>query len=234
MLSSPRLRSILACRPPRCSSGCVARRRRRGFTLIELLVVIGIVLIVAGVGLVSLRTSPAAALQSAQGTVSSLMTATRAHAAITGRNARLLVWADPAQPDSYLRRVAVAFQDESGNWLTSSEGTVLPRGVYVVPQATPVPVASGVTWPANDSLRSNFSNFPAGVPGNLTVNGQPGTFLWIDVTFRGTTATGRRLLLGTAEVTSSGPAFNNPDALRGFVLSAYAVQTLIDDRASFN
>jgi prepilin-type N-terminal cleavage/methylation domain-containing protein len=208
-------------------------RGRAGFTLIELLVVIGIILIVAGIGVSALRTSPAAALQSAQGTVSSLMTATRAQAAITGRNARLLVWADPNQPETYLRRLAVAYQDDSGNWLTANEGTTLPPGIYVVPQALPVPVKTGVTWPTEASMRSDFSN-SGGTPGAMTVNGQGGSFLWIDVTFRGTTFAGRRLLVGTAEITPSGPAFDNPDAVRGFVLSLYAVQTLVNDRASFN
>ena len=114
--------------------------RPRGFTLIELLLVIGIITVLAaGIGTALQGGDRSVALRSAQGTLVSLLTVARGQAALVGRNAALLVQADPAV-DGYLCNLVVAVRDSADTtWLPVDDWATLPAGVYVLPVNTPAP-----------------------------------------------------------------------------------------------
>ncbi len=204
--------------------------RLRGFTLIELLLVIGIITaLAAGIGAALQGGDRSVALRSAQGTLVSLLTAARSEAALVGRNAALLVQADPAL-DGYLCDLVVAVRDSADTtWLPVDDWATLPAGVYVLPLNTPVPplTAAGVDW---GGLRSS-----AFATATETV-GTTSCFV-LSFTPRGTVSGGGNLVLATA--TRISPAvgapiqFAQPAAVRGVTVSSYGVETLVDDSTGF-
>ena len=213
----------------------------RGFTLIELLVVIAIIAATAGVLGLALRDgSPAAALQSAQGTFASLLSAARSQAALNQNRAVLAVEAD-ASGDGFLRNIHVAVETAAGSnqWNLVSDAA-LPAGIYVVPGTTGIPGAtctpsSGV-WPPK---RLSAFNAPAA----LTVaSGGSGvaTFLVSTVEFTGTgklggTTGGDKFVHAPARrITADAVVFDNPDLVRGVVLSAYGSVILVNDGSGFD
>ena len=129
--------------------------RPRGFTLVELLLVMGIVAVLsAGLGVALQGGDRSVALRSAQGTLASLLTAARGQAALTGRNAALLVSVDPGA-NNYLHSLMVATRDAADTaWIPTDDWLQLPDGVYVLPPTTP---SAGLTAPGIDwgGLRSS-------------------------------------------------------------------------------
>jgi len=218
---------------------------RRAFTLIELLVVIGVIAVIAGAGFSILNgRNSGTNLANSQLLSVSLLNSARAQAAATGRNARLLVAADPAvaAQDDFLRRFYVAYQDVDqttgiGTWRLTDAGTPLPPGVYVVPEnVDSTYMASGVTL-----FTANFrSNFSGATTITQTYPGvTPGVFWYIEITPRGTLVNAPdRIVIASAQVappgsTPPGPRFDNDQNLRGLRISTYGIPTLVNDAASF-
>ena len=205
-----------------------------GFSLIELLVVIGIIVLMIGALGLALRGGGGnTALQSAQGTVASMVAATRAQAALNQSAAYLAVDANPTS-ETFLRGLHVALQDASG-WRFVSD-TLLPSGVGLVPGnggTTGVTTASG--WPA-----THISTLQA--PVSLTISGQPGQYLLSSCSFDAagkfnptSVNSGDKLVLATCRQVSPGTwVLDNPQSIRGVTLSAYGATILINDAAGFD
>ena len=203
----------------------------RGFTLIELLVVVALIAVLAGtLGLVLRNPGEAVVLQAAQGMLASLCSATRGRAALTQQNARLVVAADPTDPDCHLRYLQIVHEEMagSGQWRAEGSGVFLPRGVYLVPPS-PAAVPGNPTWPV--SRRSTALSSAAQA---MTINGvAAGLFYYVQFTSRGTTGGGNLVL--TAGRTTSGPAleFANPENLRGVLLRSSGACLLLNDAGAF-
>ena len=100
------------------------------YTLIELLVVAALIGVLAGtVGLALRSPDDGMALQVAQATLASLCSAARGRAALTGRDARLLIAADPADLECHLRYLQIVHEDPAGSdhWRAEGSGVYLPR-----------------------------------------------------------------------------------------------------------
>ena len=216
-------------------------RTSHAFTLIELLTVLGLIGLMTGVmGLAWRDGSPGIALESAQGTVVSLLAAARGQAVLHQNRAMLVVDADPAQ-ELFLRGIHIAIETApgSGRWWITGDGTVLPRGIYFVPGSGGV---SGATleaapsgWP--DTRRSSTELLPgesiAPAPENpggkylglvtpLTASGLPGA------------GGGDKLVLAIARRTTTGVIFAHPEQVRGVAVSAYGVAILINEGIGFD
>jgi prepilin-type N-terminal cleavage/methylation domain-containing protein len=116
-------------------------RKHRAFTLVELLIVIAVIGILAGSLAAVLRTGERGpALQASQATLSGFVSAARAQAALGNTNATLVIWADPADPETYLRRAAVAVRvdtnddGEFDHYAIQGDIQDLPRGIFFVPE----------------------------------------------------------------------------------------------------
>ncbi|MDD2765676.1 MAG: prepilin-type N-terminal cleavage/methylation domain-containing protein [Opitutaceae bacterium] len=212
----------------------MTRRTVRAFTLIELLVVVALIAFLTGaLGLALRHPGEAVALQAAQDTIAGLCRAARGRAVLTRLNARLVVAADPADAEGYLRYVQVVHEDGVGSnrWRAEGAGVWLPRGVYLVP-SPPTAVPGQPAWPA--SRRSTALSSAAQT---LTINGvAAGTFYYVQFTPRGTTRDGGLVLTtGRAADGVSGPAlvFDNPDNVRGVLLRSSGTLTLLEDAGAF-
>ncbi len=216
----------------------------RGFTLVELLAVIGIIAVMTGVLGLALRDGgPPAALQSAQGTIASLVAAARAQAAVSQNRTMLVVNADPTD-EHFLRDLAIAVETapNSGQWRVATDGALLPRGIYIVPgsgSAAGTVLTGGDAgtgaWPAG--RRSSLAPVPAETIAP-TPESPAGVFLGLTSLFtaQGTVdhAGGGRLVLAAARPTATGVVFDHPERVRGVVLSAYGVAVLVNDGPGFD
>lgn len=210
--------------------GGMNRRKEHAFTLIELLAVIGMMAVIMGVLSFSFRGGgQAVGLQNAQAMCSSMVSAARGKAALTGRDARLILVSEATSTTDYLRRLAVQHQDESGNWLPPDQSIFLPKGVCVVPPGT-VPVVDEVSW--GTAEQSSFTG--PNLSTSVTVDGTPVSCWYISFTSRGTVAgSGIQIVLSTVRFDAVGFAFDNPSNMRGLKVSSYGVQTLISDADGF-
>lgn len=233
-------------------------RSCHAFTLLELLVVIGLI---AGLSLLLLMGigggGKAAALQTAQATVSGLVTSARLKAAASGRHCRVLVAADPVDPERYLRFLALQQARQAGpspaNWDTI-QTTALPADALIVPASITTPAGlvrdpsrwKRTTDPAADIVSGVLLNQEI----DYALEGDPVSRRWTGICFtpNGTLARlgnvggpprgllviamGARRAPGTYGPGES-PVTLQPDALRGLMLSAYGVPALLDDRNAF-
>ncbi len=230
----------------------------RAFTLLELLVVIGLIaalsaVIAGGLG----GGGRAAALESGQATVAGLITAARTKAPATGRKTRLLVNADPASPERYLRRVVLQSARQPGASPTDWDTVVevdLPDGVYVAPAALAQPaglVATPSEWRRpSDPSAELCSDLFRGQSVSVLLPGDLGAQAWMGIAFtpNGTLAAtgsgqppkgywviaaGGRRPPGTYQPGESPVRLDKPQAVRGLLLSAYGVPALLNDRGAF-
>jgi len=231
----------------------VMKRGRKAFTLIELLVVIGIIAIMVGVlvGVLGGGGNSSTALQSAQGTMSSLLASARAQAALTGYNAALFVNDNKDNPDRYLRYcvIAVYQPDANGNytWVAANDGVYLPKGAYVVPPDVASQSATGVSFAAINV--KGFDGAPTKVSVTLNAtSSEPWLVLGIsplgsrvDVSVSpknppAATANGS-IVLSTADPQPPGSQFpilfNNAQNVRGMSISQYGVAGFINDASGF-
>jgi prepilin-type N-terminal cleavage/methylation domain-containing protein len=213
--------------------------RRRAFTLIELLVVIGIiVLLLGGVGIALSGGNKGAALQSAQGAVTSLLYSARAQAALTGRNAALAVNADANNRERYLRYCVVVVRNQADTaWVPAGEGQYLPAGVYFLPATTP---SSTALEPGVDFNGLASSGFDTTAPESGTFNdSQANGWLLLKITPLGrrTVSNDGKLVLtvGSAQPPDAATPvkFSNGQNVRGFIISKYGVGSFINDLSGF-
>jgi Tfp pilus assembly protein FimT len=213
------------------------RRSAAAFTLIELLVVVGIiVLMVGGIGLAMRGGNGSVALQSAQGTLNSLVSAARGQAALTQGSGFLLVNSDPMS-DGFLREIRVAVQPAAGTWSFTGASVFLPAGIYVVPGTTG---ATGVTFAANwPALRHSDLADSTSIVDSVTA--EKGTFFptkfqfGASGSFSSTSTTTNKLVLSPGRRSSATTlAFDNPELIRGVSLSAYGAPILINNATGFD
>lgn len=240
---------------PRSQPSAVLRPASSGFTLLELLVVIGLVatmsvLLVSGLT----GTGKSASLQSAQATISNLITAARTKAPATNRKARLLVNADPGAPDRYLRFIVLQVARQPGTnpaeWDTI-QSISLPAGAYIVPGSLTGLVTDATQWkrvsdPADDLASDLFKNQSL----TYLIEGDTTAQLWTGVAFtpNGTLAAlaggpppkgsivialGQTRAPGTYQAGLPPVQLASAQTVRGLVLSAYGVPALLNDRSAF-
>ncbi len=213
------------------------------FTLIELMVVIGlIILLVSGLSL-SLGNTAGNSLASAQNMVASLVGTARAQAAVNQTQARVVIYA--ARPpsgdaDKYLRllQVFVANPEGSRTWQAVGSPVYLPRGVYVVPQATAGLVAAGVVWPSNPQPVSKLlgtDGSPTQVTGTAFFGASTVFYMEFqpDGSIKPVSAPYTQLAVSTATLVNNLPAFNNPGAVRGVIIRPSGAMTFVNDPSSF-
>lgn len=221
----------------------VARSGAGGFTLFELLAVVALMAAVVAVVAAGLRgAGMGAARDAAVALLGSRVAAARQLATARGEPARLLIHADPADPERYLRYVVVVVPDGAG-WRAHDGGSFLPGRVIVLPPdglATSGPGAVRLAsddWsrPSGGVLRSTALRTYASSGSGPAVLG---TTLWWVVHFSPNggalggdlvVANGRRQD-ATIPVTVVG---EDPDAVAGLALSSYGVPTFLRNRAEF-
>lgn len=199
----------------------------RGFTLIELLVVIGLIAILAGaIGLSIRDNNPATSLRSAQGLISSALSAARGQAALKQQYAKLIVQADNASPN-FLRLIRVVTSADQATWTQAGGDILLPEGVYVVPSGS----VTGLT-PAGSGRRSTFLGSPAAVPGITTDSSS-----WLSsgvISSLGTVTASGNIVVASGRITGANlVTLDNYESLRGLTVSQYGIATQVDDAASF-
>ncbi len=190
-----------------------------------------IAVLVGGLGL-ALRTGDrSTALQSGQATLASLLVAARGQSALTGRNAALLLHADPSDEARFLRALSVAVRNPANDeWLPSDEWILVPPGVALLP---PVETAELWTGSADAWGGMRSSAFSSSTESFRGIASHVLAF-----TPRGTVSGGGGDII-LAPIVSQPPSeafplrFEQPDAVRGVTVSTYGIATLIHDRSGF-
>ena len=109
--------------------------RKAAFTLIELLVVIAIIGILGGlIGTALKSPTGGAALKTAQRNTANLFKSLRLHAVSNQTPTRLIIHADPADPEKFLRYLGIiTYNEVKQGWVAAGIPSFLPKGVYFVP-----------------------------------------------------------------------------------------------------
>ncbi len=216
--------------------------RARAFTLVELLVVVALVGVLVAAGAAGLGRGGGLARETAAALLASRVVQARELAVSRGRAVRLLVHADAAAPDRYLRLLALIVQSGEG-WALVDDGCALPEGVVVLPPAGPASVgpglvaAAGADWsrPSGGLLRSTAladASADAAPPEFL------GTKRWLYVHFSATGGVfaGDLVVASARRQDAAKPVTllcEHPDAVVGVALSSYGVPTAARGRTEF-
>lgn len=227
-------------------------RATQGFTLIELIVVIGIIAGLSVFLIGGLKENKASALRSGQATIANLLTAARTKAMATGCRVRILIHADPRNPQRF-RRLLVVQQEttyKSDNWAIPDNIVSLPEDVVVLPYKGRIP-AGIYEFPAswtktyqvstgNELHSSILSEDPVSVTIQASASEK-----WDVIQFTPTdglsSGHGGDLVLASSVkrrpdefvVGDSPVRAVSPDAVRGVSISRYGVIALIDSRSGF-
>lgn len=214
-----------------------------GFTLFELLAVVALMAVVVAVTVGGLRGSgTGVARDAAVAMMASRVTEARQLATSRGEPVRLLVCADTAQPERYLRFVAIAVPD-GGGWRVADGGSHLPEGVVVLPDvALPTNGPGAVRREGDDWSRGSGGALRSTALLPYAENGtEPsilGTTRWLMVRFSATGGTSSGDLVVAAarrrdEAVPVTVVCEQPDNVAGLSLSAYGVATFVRRRAEF-
>ena len=216
--------------------------KRRGFTLFELLAVVALMAAVVSVAVGGLRGATGVARDAAVALLASRVAEARQLATSRGEPVRLLVCADPAQPERYLRFVVIAVPD-GGGWRATDGGSFLPADVVVLPaSALPTVGPGAVRREADDWSRGSGGTLRSTALSPYAENGtEPailGTARWLMVRFSATGGTSSGDLVVAAgrrhdEAVPVTVVCEQPDNVAGLSLSAYGVATFVRGRAEF-
>ena len=172
----------------------------------------------------------------------------------TGCKTRLLVNVDPATPDRYLRTVVLQVGRQAGpspaNWDTFQRLSV-PSGVFVVPASLAGLVATTTEWKrVSDPTADLASDLFSAQMLSHALEGEVAPQWWTGVAFTpvGTLANlvsgpppkgslvlamGQRRAAGDYVPGDPPVELEHPSAVRGLLLSAYGVPTLLRDHNAF-
>jgi len=232
-----------------------AKQSSPGFTLLELLLVIGLIAVLSATAFHGLAGGGReAAMRSSQALLTDLVIAVRARATATGCKARLLVNVDPAMPDRYLRLVVLQIGRQVGpspaNWDTFQRLS-LPAGVFVAPASLSGLVTAPAEWKRVSNPTADLaSDLFTAQQVSQALEGDAAAQNWTGVAFTpvGTLAAlaggpppkgslvlapGRRRAPESYAVGDPPVELEQPAAVRGLLLSAYGVPTLLRDRNAF-
>ena len=113
------------------------RERRTGFTLVELLAVIALAALLAGMFSFVALSNGGGSVESARRLAAGQFSGARHRALLQGTRTRVLIHADPAEPDRYLREIGIVVADSGAGsatrWVAAGPGERLPRGTFFVP-----------------------------------------------------------------------------------------------------
>jgi hypothetical protein len=191
-------------------------------------------------------------LRSSQAIMANLVTAARAKAAATGRKTRVLVNADPGEPQRALRFVVlqVASPADPAAWATA-QSFLLPPGTYVAPGSLTGLISDPAQWKRLSNLEDELaSDLFANQSLAYVLDGDATAQLWTGVAFtpNGTLASlaggpppkgsvviarGAPRPAGTYAAGQMPVQLEDPAQVCGLLLSAYGVPALLDDRSAF-
>lgn len=229
--------------------------RGDAFTLIELLVVVALIAVLSFLLLGGLAgNGSGAALQSAQLVVADLVAVARLKAASTGRKTRLLISIDPRREDRFLSLLILQVARQPGaspsGW-DSIQRQRLPAGTCVVPDIVTNLVDDPSRWRrTSDPTIPLASDVLAGQVVPVALEGDVATERWAGLAFtpNGTLSSlaggpppkGFLLVARCQRIDRNGsdpeqPPLRllSPPAVRGMVLSAYGVPSLLNDQRAF-
>jgi prepilin-type N-terminal cleavage/methylation domain-containing protein len=205
------------------------RWRPAAFTLVELLVVIGLVALLSGALAFGLsRAHEPLARRAAVSLAASLVSATRAQAALVHEEVLLLVDTgdDPDTNPGFLRTFRMAVRQDAG-WRFVGERVRLPPGTYLVPpRELAVPgVTFSTDWPARLHTYLLTPPEPSAPAGYQRIFGMRPS---------GDLSSGAGAFVIAAARRDPGQLiFAAPETVRGFLLSAYGIVTAVDDPVAF-
>lgn len=185
------------------------------------------------------------ALRSAQGTLGSVLSAARSQAALSQSRTTVFVDADPTG-DGFLRTLHIAVETSTDSWSFVSDSVNLPVGVGLVPassaQFTGVTFATGWAAKRYSALGASRTFMPTGMPAagtyvplTFAFNADGTIALLADSTQTAITDQRLKLILAPLRRTAATTlCFDQPQALRGVLLSAYGKSIPIDDATGFD
>lgn len=214
----------------------------RAFTLVELLVVVALVGTLLAAGVAGLRRRGGLAREAAVALLAARVAEARTLAVTRGAAVRMLVHADPGDPERFLRFVVLAVRDGE-TWRLVDDGTVLPEGTALLPPDGPGEAGPGIVrrngddWgrPSGGVLRSTAL---VSAWGRDEVPEFPGCSRWLHVHFSATGGTFGGDLVVACATRRDGAlpvtlVCEQPDAVVGLALSSYGVPAFTVGRSEF-
>ncbi|RRK01504.1 prepilin-type N-terminal cleavage/methylation domain-containing protein [Opitutaceae bacterium TAV4] len=229
------------------------------FTLIELLVVIGLIgVLAAGIGIALKTNDGGTALQGAQASLNSMISAARSQAALKNVRAGIFIETtitDNIPDEGFLNRLHIAYESGQGpdGWTATDTPIKLPQGIFIVPAFDKLNAYKTENWPqtttkektGKDAIRSTVMNdakhdlqMESPIKGKwaplvvFNPNGLRDTINSpVDV---GTTASpGNRIVLSVGRRDADKIVFFNENDVCGLEIGMYGVVTMINEVEGF-